>query len=103
MKIQEQIIILKLHVTYFNQDVKNEPEFKKWYNNLKEEINKYNLERNRGLLAIGFCMNCMSYTICSIMDFSYCYAYVVYAKNLFVLDSYKIIIHAIILLMQLYA
>ena len=61
-------------VTYFNQDVKNKPEFKKWYKNLKEEINKDNFESNRSLLTIGFCMNCMSYTICSIMDFSYCYA-----------------------------
>ena len=70
-------------VTYFNQDVKNKPEFKKWYKNLKEEINKDNLERNRGLLTIGFCMNCISYTICSIMDFSYCYAICSICKKTF--------------------
>ena len=64
----------RFKVEYFSQDVKNKPEFKKWYKNIKEEINKENLERNRHLLTIGFCMNCMSYTICSIMDFSYCYA-----------------------------
>ena len=64
----------RFKVEYFNQDVKNKPEFKKWYKNIKEEINKENLERNRDLLTIGFCMNCMSYTICSIMDFSYRYA-----------------------------
>jgi len=60
-------------VTYINQDVKNKPEFKKWYENITEVINKENLENDRGLLTIGFCMKCMSYTICSIMDYSYCF------------------------------
>ena len=61
-------------IEYQNQDVKNKPDFKKWYKNSKEKINKENLNTNIGLLTIGFCMNCMSYTICSIMDYSYCFA-----------------------------
>ena len=68
---------------YQNQDVKNKPEFKKWYKNIKEEINKENLERNRDLLTIGFCMNCMSYTICSIIDFSHCFVKCNICKKVF--------------------
>ena len=83
-------------VTYFNQDVKNKPEFKKWYKNTKEYINKENLKRGKDfikktyrdindhrILTIGFCMNCISYTICSIMDFSYCYAICSICKKTF--------------------
>ena len=60
-------------VEFINQDVMNKPEFKKWYENIKEVINKENLEREKDLLTIGFCIGCMSYTICSIMDYSYCF------------------------------
>jgi len=72
---------------YKNQDIKNKPEFKKWYTNAKEKINKENLKRGKDfikkayhvnddyrILTIAFCKKCMSYTICSIIDYSYCYA-----------------------------
>ena len=71
---------------YENQDVKNKPEFKKWYKNAKEKIHKENLKRSKEflqkeydpnddyrILTIGFCKKCMSYIICSITDYSFCY------------------------------
>ena len=71
---------------YKNQDVKNKPEFKKWYKNTKEYINKENLKRSNvfmkpdfneedyKILIIEFCRRCMSYTISSIHVNSFCYA-----------------------------
>ena len=65
-----------------NQEVKNKPDFVKWYKNTKDFINKENLKRNKyhdimsdnRILTIGLCMRCMKYTVCSIHFFSYCYA-----------------------------
>ena len=72
---------------YINQDVSNSPEFKKWYKNAKKYVEKENLKRSKDgtekpfdvnydyrILTIEFCMNCMSYTICSIKIYSFCYA-----------------------------
>ncbi len=87
---------------YKNQDVKNKPEFKKWYKNTKEYINKENLKRGKDfikktyrdinddrILTIGFCMKCMSYIVCSINIFSYCYAECNICKKVFCIGCSK--------------
>ena len=67
---------------YINQDVSNSPEFKKWYKKAKEYIHNENLKRNNqknfdvkkdyNILTIAYCNECKSYTICSIVIYSYC-------------------------------
>ena len=69
---------------YINQDVSNSPEFKKWYKKTKKYIHNENLKRNNQknfdvnkdytILAIAYCKKCNSYTICSIILYSYCYS-----------------------------
>ena len=69
---------------YINQDVSNSPEFKKWYKKAKEYIHNENLKRNNqknfdvkkdyNILTIAYCNECKSYTICSIVMYSYCYS-----------------------------
>ena len=66
-----------------NQDVKNKPEFKNWYEKTYEYVKKENLQRTQNyikhyslysdysILTIEFCDKCMSYTVCSLKrDFS---------------------------------
>jgi len=81
---------------YHNQDVKNKPEFKKWYKNVKEKIYKENLKRGKDfihndyrILTIGFCMKCTSYTICPIIDNSFCYAKCNICKQTFCIGCLK--------------
>ena len=72
---------------YKNQDVTNKEEYKKWYKSAKEYVKKENLKRAKdfidnfdnynihletGILTIGLCENCLSYTVCSLKSgFSY--------------------------------
>ena len=86
---------------YQNQDVKNKQEFKKWYKNSKEKIHKENLKRGKDncyynydkddyrILTIGFCMKCMSYTICPIIGNSFCYAKCNICKQTFCIGCLK--------------
>ena len=60
-----------------NQNVKNNPEFKKWYGKACDYVKKENLKRaqniihhcelydDNGILTIEYCDNCNGYTICS--------------------------------------
>jgi len=83
-------------IEYQNQEVKNKPEFQKWYANAKEKIHKENIKRSREfaqkgygpnndyrILTIGFCMKCMSYIICPIINCSFCYAECNICKQIF--------------------
>ena len=88
---------------YKNQDVKNKPEFKKCYKNAKEYINKrskefvqkeYNPNDDYRILIIEFCKKYMSYTICSIIDYSYCYAECNICKQNFCIGCLKELSHA---------
>ena len=91
---------------YKNQDVKNKPEFKKGYKNAKEYIHKEKLKRSKHdaekgfdvnydyrILTIVFCEKCMSYTIFSIMGYSYCYAECNICKDKFCIGCLKEISH----------
>ena len=100
---------------YENQNIKNRPDFKKWYKNSKEYINKENLKRSKDfvqkehnvgddyrILTIAFCKKCMKYIICSINILSFCYAECKICKQTFCIGCLKELkIHILSMLIHL--
>ena len=64
---------------YINQNIENNTEFKKWYEEANEICKNKNLQTSKlrddgadKLFTIALCKECSSYTICSI-GFRYCF------------------------------